>query len=54
MLYFQIGAYTEVDTPEGLRAKMGSYYNQFSRTEDDNSKPIITVPYIDFAGLGTY
>lgn len=48
---FQAGKFTTVSDTDNLRSVMATYYDFFSKNTE-RSKPIISVPYIDAAGLG--
>ncbi|KAJ7382932.1 hypothetical protein OS493_031707 [Desmophyllum pertusum] len=45
------GKFTSVSDTDNLRNAMATYYDSFSKNTESNN-PIISVPYIDAAGLG--
>ena len=47
----QRGTFTPVDNMAGLRLSLGSYYKQFS-SPNQQSKPVVSAPFIDDSGLG--
>ena len=45
--------FTSVSNTDNLRSAMATYYDFFSKNTE-SSNPIISVPYIDAAGLGKF
>jgi hypothetical protein len=43
--------FTKIDDVNNLRYDLGSYYSHFSK-KAALEKPSVSVPYIDFSGLG--
>ena len=43
--------FTKIDSVENLRLDLGSYYSHFS-SRAALEKPVVSVPYIGFSGLG--
>ena len=52
-VYFQPGEFKWVRNVTNLRYQLASYYNIFSDSHPSKN-PIMTVPYIDFSGLGRH
>ena len=51
MCFSQVGEFVLVEEGNNLRSQFGNYYSFFTNS-DPEAPFIITVPYVDFFGLG--